>query len=123
MAEDQDPVGAEEEVDYSPHEEDTFDVWVALGAADPEQRRILEHSPLGRYEKKVKSSSPEAEALIHQPLRVLLNDRIPGVTPDSVITTTIHHHERGLNKKIIRAAITVDDTSGDVGLEFTKETW
>ena len=111
------------DVDYGPHEEDTFNVWVELGAADPEQRRFLEYSPMRRYIKKVKSSSPEAEQLIHRPLDVLLEDRIPGVTKDSCITSTVLHHERGLDYRIMRATVNVEESSGDVAIEYDKETW
>jgi hypothetical protein len=110
-------------LDYGPHEEGTFNVWVELGARNPDDQGILEFAPMNRYTKKLKSSSPEADALIHNPLETLLADRIPGVTPESRITTTVLHHERGLRKRIIRASISVEASTGDVGMELDKETW
>lgn len=111
-----------DEVDYAPHEEDTFNIWVELGALDRDQQRFLDHDPARRFIIKVKSSSPEAEDLIHEPLAFLLKREVPGVTPESRITSTFLRHERGYRRRIIRAAATVDQTSGDVDLEFDKET-
>jgi hypothetical protein len=113
----------DETIDYGPYEADIFNVWVELGAADPDDQRVLHLSPMRRYIKNVKSSSPEANKLIHQPLRALLDEGIPGVTESSRITSTILHHERGLNKRIIRIAISVEEESGDVAMEFDKQTW
>ncbi|HEY8171117.1 MAG TPA: hypothetical protein VIH24_08495 [Candidatus Limnocylindria bacterium] len=112
-----------DEIDYGPHEAATFNTWVELGARNPDDQGVLEFAPMTRYTKKLKSSSPEAEALIHGPLQALLEDRIPGVTPESSITTTVLHHERGLRKRIIRATISVESSTGDVSMEFDKETW
>jgi hypothetical protein len=111
-----------EEIDYSPHDEASFNRWVELGALDPEQQPVIDHSPMRRFTIKFKSSSPEAEAIIHQPLGVLLEHRVPGVSKDSRITTVVLHHERGLNKKIIRATVNVEQSSGDVSMELDKET-
>lgn len=112
-----------EDLDYSPHEEDTFNAWVELGALDPKQQRVLDHSPMHRFTKKMKSSSEEAEEFIHEPLKVLLADGIPGVREDSRVTSTIVHHERGLKKHIIRATVNVERSTGDVAIEYDKETW
>lgn len=111
-----------EKIDYSPHDEASFNVWVELGALDPEQQPFIEHAPMRRFIIKFKSSSPEAEAIIHQPLRVLIDHEVPGVTEESRITTVVLHHERGLNKKIIRATVSVEQSSGDVSMELDKET-
>jgi hypothetical protein len=113
----------QEQVDYGPHDDDTFDVWVELGALNPDEQRFFDFSPIKRYEKKLKSSSPEANKLIRTPLDALMADEIPGVTPDSCITTTVFHHERGLNKRIIRAVISVEQSSGNVDMTLEKETW
>ncbi len=112
-----------DEVDYSPHEESSFNVWVELGARDPAQESILDNSPYIEYTIKVKSSSPEAEQLIHEPLEYMLEHRIPGVTKSSRVTSTINHHERGMRYRIIRATARVEKSSGDVLLTYDKETW
>lgn len=112
-----------EEVDYSPHDEASFNRWAELGAMDPEQQSVVDHSPMRRFTIKLKSSSPEAEQIIHQPLRFLLEQKVPGVTEKSRITTVVLHHERGLNYRIIRATANVEQASGDVSLELDKETW
>jgi hypothetical protein len=112
-----------EPVDYGPHDESTFNVWVELGARNPDDQPILDFAPMNRYTKKLKSSSPEADLLIHTPLTALLADRIPGVTEESRVTTTVLHHERGLRKRIIRATISVEASTGDVSMELDKETW
>ena len=112
---------ARKPIDYSPHAADTFNVWIELGARRRGEQRVLSHSPLGRHEKKLRSSSREAEAMIHEPLKVLLADGIPGVRPDSRVTSTIHRHELGLRKRIIRVVASVDESNGDVSLEFHKE--
>jgi hypothetical protein len=108
--------------DYSPHEDVSFNTWVELGALDPEQQPMIEHSPMRRFTIKFKSSSPQAEAIIHQPLQVLLEHDVAGVTEESRITSVVLHHERGLNYKIIRVTANVEQASGDVSLEFDKET-
>lgn len=112
-----------EEVDYSPHDEASFNRWAELGAMDREQQAVIEHSPMRRFTIKLKSSSPEAEEIIHQPLQVLLEHKVPGVTEESRITTIVLHHERGLNYRIIRATANVEQSTGDVSLELDKETW
>jgi hypothetical protein len=112
-----------DEVDYSPYEEDSFNVWVELGALDQGQQHLLANDPLHRYVFHVKSSSPEAEDLIHEPLGVLLAHDVPGVHEGSRITTTVVNHHLGLRFRIIRATATVDDSSGDVALELHKQTW
>ncbi len=112
-----------DEVDYGPHEEDTFNVWIEMGAIRNNEQRFLDHSPSRTYILKAKSSTPEAEQLIHEPLDALLAAEIPGVTQDSRITSTVVHHERGLRFRIIRAKATVEQSSGDVHIEYDKETW
>jgi len=112
-----------EEIDYSPYEEDSFNVWVELGARHSDQQHRLANDPLHRYVFQVKSSSPEAEELIHAPLEVLLAHQIPGVHEASRITTTVTNHHLGLRYRIIRASATVDDSSGDVALQIHKQTW
>ena len=112
-----------DEVDYGPHEDSSFNVWVELGARDPDQNSILDHSPYNEYTIKVKSSSPDAEDLIHEPLEYMLKHRIPGVTKGSRVTSTINHHERGMRFRIIRATAKVEQSSGDVLLTYDKETW
>ena len=112
-----------EQIDYSPYEEDSFNVWVELGALDSAQQDLLANDPLHRYVFHVKSSSPEAEELIHAPLDVLLAHEVPGVHEASRITTTVINHHLGLRYRIIRASATVDDSSGDVALQLHKQTW
>ena len=112
-----------DEVDYSPHEDSTFNVWVELGARDPAQQAHLDNSPYTEYTIKVKSSSPEAEDLIHEPLEYMLRERIPGVTKGSRVTSTINHHERGMRYRIIRATARVEPSTGDVLMVYDKETW
>ena len=90
---------ARKPIDYSPHAAaPPSNVWVELGARRRGDQRVLSHSPLGRHEKKLQSSSREAEAMIHEPLKVLLADGIPGVRPDSRVTSTIYRHELGLRE-------------------------
>jgi hypothetical protein len=109
-----------EEVDYSPHDDSTFNVWVRLGAADPDQQSILDNSPLDRHEIKLKSSSPEAEQMIHEPLGVLIAAEIPRVTERSRIDSHIPNHHIGLRYRIIRVLATVDD-DGNVSLQYDKQ--
>lgn len=111
-----------EDVDYGAHTDDTFNVWVELGAKNPDDQRILDLSPIKWYTIKVKSSSPEAEALIHTPLEVLLERNTPGVTQSSRVTSRVVHHERGLWWKIIFVTATVDEESGDVTIDYDKHT-
>lgn len=110
------------DVDYSPHNDEDFNVWTELGALHPEEQHRLEDDPSRLYIIKVKSSSPEAEQLIHQPLAFLLEHSIPGVTEASRVTTLVLHHERGLNYRIIRAKATVEGSTGDVSMTLDKET-
>jgi hypothetical protein len=109
-----------EAIDYSPHDEDTFNVWVELGALNPDLQRIIDHSPFTRHTIKVKSSSPEAEELIHRPLERLLRDGIPGVHEGSRVVSRIIHHERGLDRRIIFVTATVDD-DGNATLDYEKQ--
>jgi hypothetical protein len=112
-----------DQIDYSPHPDSSFNVWVELGARDPDQQSMLDDSPYTEHTIKVKSSSPEAEDLIHEPLEYMLRDGIPGVTKSSRVTSIINHHERGMRYRIIRATAKVEKSSGDVLLTYDKETW
>jgi hypothetical protein len=110
------------DVDYSPHHDEDFNVWTEIGALHPEEQHRLADDPSRMYIIKVKSSSPEAEQLIHQPLAFLLEHSIPDVNEESRVTTTVFHHERGLNYRIIRAKATVEGGTGDVSMTLDKET-
>lgn len=112
-----------DEVDYEPHDESTFDRWIELGALDQDDQRVLEHSPLRRFEIKLKSSSDEAERMLHEPLQELLDHKIPGVQGESRVESHVHRHERGMRRRIIRVIASVDQGSGDVVLNYDKETW
>ncbi len=110
------------DVDYSPHHDEDFNVWTEVGALHPEDQHRLENDPSRSYIIKVKSSSPEAEQLIHQPLAFLIEHGIDDVHEGSRVTTTVFHHERGLNYRIIRAKATVEGDTGDVSMTIDKET-
>ena len=114
---------AHQETDYGDHADDTFNVWVELGALNRDLQRVLDFSPMHRHIIKFKSSSPEAEEFIHDPLSALIAAGIPDVHAKSRVTSTILHHERGLRKRIIRAAVNVEAATGDVAIEYDKETW
>jgi hypothetical protein len=60
--------------------------------------------------------------LLKNPIPVLMRERVPGIHARSRLRTTILHHHRGLEKKIIRIAVTVEQQTGDGEIEIDKET-
>jgi hypothetical protein len=51
-----------------------------------------------------------------------MREHVPGVHPQSRMTTTILHHHRGLERKIIVLSATIEQQTGDVSLVVDKET-
>jgi hypothetical protein len=78
---------------------------------------------------KFKSSSPEAEHFIHDPLPTLVDGMTEGITsvikerdelpPEPYIATMVINHHRTLASRIIRATAFIDDES--VGITIHKE--
>lgn len=111
----------QQQADYSDEELASFGTWVELGARDPALQWILDFSPRTQWERTEPSGSEWVIDLLKAPIAVLMRERIPGLHPNSRITTTINHHERGLNKKIIRIAVTVEDSTGDATMVIDKQ--
>lgn len=106
---------------YSEEERASFGVWVELGAKDPEQQRYLDVGLGRKWERREPSGSPWVMRLLRNPIQTLMQAGVPGVDENSLITTTILHHHRGLEKRIIRITVTVEDQSHDVAIEIDKE--
>lgn len=118
----------DERATYTQQEEDGFGTWVELGARDPELQWILDGSLSRRWERREASGSDWVMNLLLEPRERLLeeqghDDRGPaGITEDSLVTTTILHHHRGLRYRVIVTTLTVEQSSGDVSLVIDKET-
>ena len=106
---------------YSEDEERSFGVWVQLGARDPDQLPLLDVGLSSRWERREPSGSAWVFELLKNPIKILRQAGVPGVHPKSRVTTTILHHHRGLEKKIIKVSVTVEQSTGDVALELDKE--
>lgn len=112
-----------EPADYTEEELAAFGVWVELGARDPRQQPLLEIGLSGRWERREPSGSGWVIRLLRDPITVLVREeKVPGMTEDSNITTTILHHERGLGRRVIVVTATVERASGDTSLVIDKET-
>ena len=111
-----------EEPDYSEEELASFGKWVPLGAKDPDQQPFLDVGLSIKWERREPSGSEWVFDLIKNPIPVLMREKVPGLHPRSTLTTTMLHHHRGLEKKIIRIAVTVEQQSGDAHMEIDKET-
>lgn len=129
MAEhDDQPEGTEqysgsEPPDYTQEEQAAFGVWVELGARDPRQQPLLEVGLSGRWERREPSGSGWVIRLLRDPIKVLVREeKVPGMTENSNITTTILHHERGLEHRVIVLRATVERHTGDTSLVIDKET-
>lgn len=108
--------------DYTDDERKGFGIWVELGARDPEQQWIIDGSRSIRWERREPSGSPWIKKVLMNPLRVLLAEKVPGLHERSRITTTILHHHRGLEYRIIRTTVTVEEETGDASMVLDKET-
>jgi hypothetical protein len=128
MAEHDDQAGgseqdeASESPDYTEEEQAAFGVWVELGAREPSQQPLLDLSFSVKWERREPSGSGWVMRLLRNPIPLLLEERVPGVRPDSRVTTTILHHHRGLERRVIVVTATVEQQSGDVALVIDKET-
>ena len=111
-----------EEPDYSEEELASFGKWIPLGAKDPAQQPFLDVGLSIKWERREPSGSEWFQALMRNPIPVLMREKVPGLRPTSRLTTTILHHHRGLEKKIIRIMVTVEEQSGDAHMEIDKET-
>lgn len=107
---------------YTAEELASFGIWVELGAKDPEKQPYLDVGLSGRWERREPSGSEWVKKLLMNPIPVLMQERVPGLHPRSTLTTTILHHHRGLEKRIIRITVTVEQQSGDAHMEIDKET-
>lgn len=116
MADDQ------QRADYTEQELASFGIWVELGAKDPDQQPLLDGSLSVKWERREPSGSEWIFDLLRNPIAVLMRERVPGVHLQSRITTTILHHHRGLERKIIVASATIEQQTGDVALVLDKET-
>lgn len=111
-----------EEPDYSEEELASFGIWVPLGAKDPAQQPLLDVGLSIKWERREPSGSEWVKKLLMNPIPLLMQEKVPGLHPRSHLTTVILHHHRGLEKKIIRIAVTVEQQSGDAHMEIDKET-
>ena len=112
----------EEEELYTEEERASFGIWVPLGARDPDQQRFLDIGFSITWERREPSGSEWVMDLLKNPIPVLMRERVPGIHARSRLRTTILHHHRGLEKKIIRIAVTVERQTGDGEIEIDKET-
>jgi hypothetical protein len=110
------------EAEYTPEELASFGIWVEIGARDPDQQQFLDVGLSVTWERREPSGSPWVMKLLRNPVPVLKQAGVPGVHDGSRVTTTILHHHRGLEKKIIRVRVVVEGQTGDVALELDKET-
>ena len=109
--------------DYTPEERASFGVWVELGARNPDQQPFLDVGLSRRWERRDESGSPWIKnELLMNPVKALMKEEVPGVHEGSRITTTILHHHRGLERKIILTTVTVEKHTGDVSMVIDKET-
>jgi hypothetical protein len=108
--------------DYSKEELASFGKWVPLGAKDSAQQPLLDVGLSVKWERREPSGSEWIKKLLMNPIPLLMQEKVPGLRPTSRLTTVILHHQRGLEKKIIRLAITVEQQSGDAVMEIDKET-
>jgi hypothetical protein len=106
---------------YTKREEGSFGIWVELGARDPGQQPLLDIGRSSRWERREPSGSPWVFELLKNPIKILRQEGVKGVHAKSRVTTTILHHHRGLEKKIIKISVTIEQSSGDVALELDKE--
>ena len=110
------------DTDYTDEEIASFGIWVELGAKNPDQQVFLDVGLSKRWERRDPSGSQWVKDLIANPVRHLLNEPdIVGVGENSRVTTTILHHERGLEHRIIKTGVVVELQSGDVAVEIDKE--
>jgi hypothetical protein len=118
----------DERATYTQQEEEGFGRWVELGARDPELQWILDGGLSRRWERREPSGSEWVMELLRGPREVLLeeqarDERSPqGITDESLVSTTILHHHRGLRRRVIVMTVTVEQPSGDVSLVVDKET-
>jgi hypothetical protein len=66
--------------------------------------------PFQVYSNRFKSSSPECELFIHDPLAAMLKDQVDGVRADSRVTTIVINHDRTLSRVhlIVLALVAAD---------------
>ena len=118
---DDEPQGTYEEGLYSEAEIASFGITVELGAKNPDEQQFIDVGKSDRWERREPSGSGWVIKLLKNPVKILMEAGVPYVREDSKVTTVILHHERGLEKKIIRITATVERHSGDVALEIDKE--
>ena len=111
-----------EDPDYSEEELASFGKWVPLGANEQAQQPLLDVGLSIKWERREPSGSEWVKKLLMNPIPMLMQEKVPGLHPRSRLTTVILHHHRGLEKKIIRIAVTVEQQSGDAHMEIDKET-
>lgn len=104
---------------YAGHDPDSWNHWYPL------EHDQLAESPFSIYFMKLQSGSDELDAFIREPRSALRGDvenlgALPGVTEDSVITTTIAHHDRGLNLSAMYAVAVVDSQDDSVAVTTFK---
>lgn len=108
--------------EYTPEEREAFGKWVELGAKQSDLQRFLDVGMSIRWERREPSGSPFVMDLLRNPVAVLLREKVPHVRERSRVTTTILHHHRGLERRIIVMTATVEEETGDVSLVIDKET-
>jgi hypothetical protein len=112
--EDQDP--------YAGEDPESFNQWF------PIEHDFLNTSPFKFYWCKLKSGSPEIVELVMDPISTLRGKEelaigpLPGVEPDSLVTTTLFGHEKSLRYKAIWAVAAVDEEERTVSISSHKQT-
>jgi hypothetical protein len=110
-------------VTYTPEEERSFGRWVELGALEPEDQWILEGSHSRTWRRRDPSGSEWVMRLLRTPLPVLMREpKLDGITEHSHLVTTLLHHHRGLEKRVIVTTVTVEESTSEVSMVIDKET-
>lgn len=108
--------------EYTPEELAAFGQWVELGAKDSAQQPFLDIGLSTEWVRREPSGSGWVMQLLRDPVGVLIEEKVPDVNPESRVTTTILHHHRGLERRVIVLKATVEKHTGDVVLVIDKET-
>lgn len=107
--------------EYTERELDGLNTWFRL------EHEKLPDWPFTFYFAKFKSGSDELTELVMDPLNSLSGGgpagealQLPGVKPETKITTTLFGHERTLKARMMYAVAAVDDQDGSVSLTGHK---
>lgn len=76
--------------------------------------------PFRLFSNRFKSSSPECERFIHDPLGAMIAAAVPGVTSDSRVTTIVINHDKTLSRVHLIVLALVAAETGIVILTLFK---